>query len=238
MIVATKDQQKILLEVGKLDLEIAKTNRALQEVEKNSEADTLRSRLLEASERLLQAHANLENLQTEIKKLASDVELVEARIEHDEKKALQVSSEREQKAVAMELQSLKARKSDLEDAELERMNDVEEAEASIREITQERTALNLELETITSKQHGEALTLSAALADLTFEREASFHKLTEELQSIYVRKSNRGIAVAQTLGRDCSACRLSINAVEFESIMAQPEEHIPTCPNCDALIIR
>jgi predicted nucleic acid-binding Zn-ribbon protein len=238
LIIANKDQQQTLLEVGKLDLELAKAARSLAELEKNSEADNLRTRLLEASDRLLQAHAKLENLQSELKKLAIDLELVESRIEHDEKKALQVTSEREQKAVAGELVSLKARKSALEDAELERMDEIEQAESEVTELTQERASLNLELEKVLAKQHGESLTLSAAQNELKQKRDKAFESLSPDLQSAYARRANRGIAVAQTLGRDCSACRLSINAVEFESILAQSADHVPTCPNCDAMIIR
>ncbi|MFM5952494.1 MAG: hypothetical protein ACKOOE_07910, partial [Micrococcales bacterium] len=89
-----------------------------------------------------------------------------------------------------------------------------------------------------SKQHGLSLTLSAQLQELQDKRDMAFNGLEPELQATYARKALRGIAVSQTLGRDRSACRLSINAVEFEAIMAQPSDQVPTCPNCDALIIR
>lgn len=238
MINATKAEQATLLELGKLDLELTKSNSALVALERNSEVDGLRGQLLEASDQLLQAHAKQENLQTELKKIASDVELVEARISQDQAKVLQVTSEREQKAVTQELASLAARKSNLEDSELETLEALEVAEQEVKQLTQARATLNLELEKAMAKQHGEVLNLSAAVAELQAKREQTFAKLSAQLQELYTRKSSRGIAVAQTLGRDCSACRLAINAIEFEAIMAQPEDQLPTCPNCDAFIIR
>jgi predicted nucleic acid-binding Zn-ribbon protein len=238
LIIANLKQQEVLLEVAKLDLAIARGATTLSEAETNAAADEMRTKLLHASELLLQAHANQENLQGKIKKLASDVELVEARIEHDQKKAQQVSTEREQKAVAQELANLQARKSALEDSELEHMDELEQASQEVQELTQSRAAMSLALEKLMAKQHGETLTLSAQLDELKAKRTATFSQLTEEIQSTYTKKSNRGIAVAQTLGRDCSACRLAINAVQFESMMAEPEDHVPTCPNCDAMIIR
>lgn len=238
MIIASANQQELLLEVGKLDLNISRAGAELEAAERSEVIDALRTRLLATSESLLQAHANSENLAGEIKKVASDVELVEQRIVRDNEKAKQVSSEREQKAVNQELDSLKARLSALEDSELSLMESLEEANAEVTKITQARAALNLELETELSKQHGQTLTLSAQLAELKEKREAAFGKLEVELQNLYTRKANRGIAVAQTLGRDCSACRLSINAVQFEAMMAEPADHLPTCPNCDAMIIR
>lgn len=238
MIIASEKQQALLLEVGSLDLAISRAGAELAAAEQSVIVDNFRNELLATSENLLQAHATSENLQSEIKKVASDVELVEARIVRDNEKAKQVSSEREQKAVTQELDSLKARLSSLEDSELQLLESLELADAEVKAITQKRAALNLELETELSKQHGQTLTLSAQVSELSAKREAAFSELDEELQKLYARRTSRGIAVAQTLGRDCSACRLSINAVQFEAMMAEPADHLPTCPNCDAMIIR
>lgn len=238
MIIASEKQQELLLEVGKLDLTISRAEVELQNAERSEVIDNLRTKLLSTSENLLQAHANSENLAGEIKKIASDVELVEQRIIRDNEKAKQVSSEREQKAVNQELESLKARLSALEDSELSLMESLEIANEEIVKITQQRASLNVELEAELSKQHGQTLTLSAQLSELAEKRNLCFGQLDEELQKLYTRKASRGIAVAQTLGRDCSACRLSINAVQFEAMMAEPADHLPTCPNCDAMIIR
>ncbi len=238
MIIASEKQQALLLEVGSLDLAISRVGAELALAEQSLTVDNLRNSLLATSENLLQAHAASENLQSEIKKVASDVELVEARIVRDNEKAQQVSSEREQKAVTQELESLKARLSSLEDAQLQLLEALEQADSEVKVITQKRAALNLELETESSKLHGQTLTLSAQVSELSSKRDAAFLMLDEELQKLYSRKASRGLAVAQTLGRDCSACRLSINAVQFESMMAEPADHLPTCPNCDAMIIR
>lgn len=238
MIIASEQQQKLLLEVGTLDLAITRAQTALSEAEKSQKVDALRSEVLKTSERLLQAHASKENLESDIKKLAIDVEMVEARISHDENKEKQVTNERQQKAVIQEIASLKNRLSNLEDAELELMEQLEVASEEVVTITQLRTKLNLELEEAIKKLQGETFTISAQISELSSKRQAAFGQLDAELQSIYTRKEQRGIAIAQTLGRDCSACRLSINAVQFEAMMAEPADHLPTCPNCDALIIR
>jgi predicted nucleic acid-binding Zn-ribbon protein len=238
MITASEKQQELLLEVAKLDVTVTRVGVELENAQRSEELDKLRTMLLATSESLLQAHATSENLSGEIKKINSDVELVEQRIARDLEKAKQVSSEREQKAVNQELESLKTRLTALEDSELSLMESLEVANAEIITITQKRTKLNQELETELSKQHGLALTLSAQLSELNQKRDLAYGKLDEELQSLYARKALRGTAVAQTLGRDCSACRLSINAVQFEAMMAEPANHVPTCPNCDAMIIR
>lgn len=238
MLSANKSQQELLLEVGKLDLAITRSRTELEGLEKNDRVFELRSQVLSTSEVLLQAHAKQEDIENEIRKVSMDLEMVEARIKHDDDRAKQVASEREQKAVHQELASLTTRKSNLEDSELQLLEALENAQAEVKKHTQERANLNVELESELSKQHGLALTISAQVSELQEKREAAFSKIEAELQKIYTRKAQRGIAVAQTLGRDCSACRLSINAVQFEAIMAEPADQLPTCPNCDALIVR
>lgn len=238
MLKASKQQQTLLLDLFKKDLEITRLKTELQQIENSSDVEKLRQQILATSERLIASHANADNLRSQIDKHNSDLELVEARILQDEARAKSVSSEREQKAVAEELASLLGRKGELEDSELQLLGELEISEKELEELTQERTSLNLNLEELLSKQHAAALNLSANIQELSAKRETEHSGLDSELAVIYDRKSARGIAVAQTLGRDCSACRLAINAVEFESMMNEPADHLPTCPNCDALIIR
>jgi predicted nucleic acid-binding Zn-ribbon protein len=238
MIIANTKQQELLLETSKLDLATARAETSLAEIENSKTIDEMRSTLLSASQELLDAHARQENIQVEIEKVSKDLEMVEARIAHDDVRAKSVSNEREQKAINQEIASLMTRKSNLEDSELELLDELDQAKANVEVATSYRVKLNLELESALKKQHGEALTASAQLSELKSKREAIFRSVEPDLQLIYSRKADRGIAVAQTLGRDCSACRLAINAVQFEAMMAEPADHLPTCPNCDALIIR
>lgn len=238
MLKADKQQQTLLLDLFKIDLEISRLKTQLEEIENSSEIEILRQQILSTSEQLIAAHANSDNLRSQIDKQNDDLELVEARILQDEDRAKSAASDREQKAVAEELASLTARKNELEDSELQLLSDLEISEQKLETLTQDRTKMNLSMDELLSKQHSIALNLSANIRELSDKRFSVHAELNPELASAYDRKSARGIAVAQTLGRDCSACRLSINAVEFESLINEPEDHLPTCPNCDALIVR
>ena len=238
MLTATKDQQALLLRLSELDLQISRTSNQLKAAESSPEIDSLRRQTLEAAEELLSASANLEHLQDELVKIISDIELVVARVIQDEAKAKAVNSERELKAVELELASLRNRKSNLEDAELGLMEQIEASEVSVKEVSQKRAALNLSLEEELRKQGGHSINLGAQIAELTSKRNSLVGELDSSLVSAYKSKAQRGVAVGQTLGRDCSACRLAINGVEFDAMMHLPADALPTCPNCDAFIIR
>ena len=238
MLSASHEQQQLLLEVSHFDSEITKLNLQLKQIEANSAADGLRKLVLESSEEVLQFNADSERIESEIKKLNADLNLVEDRIAFDKKRSQQVNNDRELKAIEHELSSLEARKSTLEDSELELMEELESTKAKLQELTSKRAKLSLELEAALEKDHAQGLNISANLSELQAKRAVSFAKLDAELAAVYERKASRGAAVAQTLGRDCSACRLAINGVEFDAMLSLPIESLPTCPNCDALIIR
>jgi predicted nucleic acid-binding Zn-ribbon protein len=238
LITASKKQQGLVLRLSELDLQLSRTRNQLRSAETNSEIDELRGQSLQASEAMLAASSNVERLQDEVVKVLADIDMVEARILQDEKKAKAVNTDRELKAVELELASLRSRKVALEETELDYLQQIEDGNKALTEISQTRASISLKLEEELGKLHGQSLNLSAQVTELASKREALSEEIEPSLLAIYDRKAERGVPVGQTLGRDCSACRLAINGVEFDAMMALPEDALPTCPNCDALIIR
>ncbi len=238
MLNATKQEQQALLELARLELELSRTNSALRVLDKNVEVGAAREAQLESAESLLDAHAKLERLQGELTKVLADIELVNQRIVQDQSKAKAVNSERELKAVEAELESLATRKGLLEDNQLNLLQEIEDSAKSIELLTETRSELNQKLEVLLKQVQGQVDSLGAQATELGNKRESVAKEISGSLLEAYRRKAERGVPVGQTLGRDCSACRLAINGVEFDAMMALPEDALPTCPNCDAFIIR
>jgi predicted nucleic acid-binding Zn-ribbon protein len=238
MLNATKQEQQALLELARLELELSRTNSALRVLDKNVEVGAARDAQLESAESLLDAHAKLERLQGELTKVLADIDLVNQRIVQDQLKAKAVNSERELKAVEAELESLATRKGLLEDNQLNLLQEIEDAAKSIELLTVTRSELNQNLEVLLKQVQDQVDKLGAQATELGSKRESVAKEISGSLLEAYRRKAERGVPVGQTLGRDCSACRLAINGVEFDAMMALPEDALPTCPNCDAFIIR
>jgi predicted nucleic acid-binding Zn-ribbon protein len=238
MLNATKQEQQALLELARLELELSRTNSALRVLDKNVEVGAAREAQLESAESLLDAHAKLERLQGELTKVLADIDLVNQRIVQDQLKAKAVNSERELKAVEAELESLATRKGLLEDNQLNLLQEIEDSAKSIELLTETRSELNQKLEVLLKQVQDQVDSLGAQATELGNRRESVAKEISGSLLEAYRRKAERGVPVGQTLGRDCSACRLAINGVEFDAMMALPEDALPTCPNCDAFIIR
>jgi predicted nucleic acid-binding Zn-ribbon protein len=207
-------------------------------LDKNVEVGAARDAQLESAESLLDAHAKLEGLHGELTKVLADIELVNQRIVQDQLKAKAVNSERELKAVEAELESLATRKGLLEDNQLNLLQEIEDSAKSIELLTETRSELNQKLEVLLKQVQDQVDSLGAQATELGSKRESVAKEISGSLLEAYRRKAERGVPVGQTLGRDCSACRLAINGVEFDAMMALPEDALPTCPNCDAFIIR
>lgn len=238
MITASKEQQALVLQLSNLDFQLARNNISLKGVENNPSIESLRRESLEQSEKLLTANSQLERLQDDLSKVLADIEMADSRIGQDQGKAKTVSSERELRAVELELASLQNRKSMLEDSELTLLEQIEEAEKLIADVTKVRSELSLQLERELSSAAVELNTLTTSNSQLAESRANIVSRLEPSLYATYQHKAQRGVPVGQTLGRDCSACRLAINGVEFDAMMALAEDALPTCPNCDAFIIR
>lgn len=231
-------KQKVLLELADADLKIAKLERQKNASQASQEISSKRSEIIELADQLLSAQAKLDNLEQQAAKVLDDISLTNARRKHDESKINELTSEREVKAINHELDSLTQRLDNLETQELELLDLIKQAGEEVAALVQLRTKKNLELEELIKDHEAVMVKIESELAEVRGIRTKLAETLGDQVLELYDKKSARGIAVAQIDGRDCTACRLAINGVNFDALMSEPVDHVPTCPNCDALLVR
>jgi predicted nucleic acid-binding Zn-ribbon protein len=227
-----------LLLIADLDQQIAQQRATLEHLASGEEVQSLRHRLAAASEAYLQSSTVVENLKQTIARGHVDLDSVEKRIAHDEKLLAQTSSAKDAEGIGHELRSLANRKSDLEDAALELMEQLESAEIVLRDRLLEKTVCSEAL-TQESESLGENVKLAQSkLALLVQQRAAKIAGIPAELGELYEKKASRGIAAARLLHRDCGACRIALTATAFDEVMAAPADALVTCPNCSTILVR
>ena len=232
------DLADALLLIADLDQQMAQQRATLEQLESGKELQSLRQRLASASEAYLQASTAVENLQQSIERGQVDLESVEKRIAHDEKLLAQTSSPKDAEGISHELRSLANRKSDLEDVALDLLEQLEDAEISLRERLHEKNDLNEMLTEETQSQGDNVRLAQSKLALLSQQRATKLAGLPQELAELYQKKATRGIAAARLLHRDCGACRLALTATAFDEVMAAPADALVTCPNCSTILVR
>jgi predicted nucleic acid-binding Zn-ribbon protein len=235
---ATPQIQQLLLLVANLDLDISRLEVEKEAILSGSDVDKLRAELSVASENLLAARVVEENLELEIRKTASDLDSVEKRIAHDKNLLAQSSSPREIEGIESELRSLKARQNDLEDAELALLDQLESAKSMRVSAESARKDAATRLEALETNNQSNLLKLASGLDVTRHERASKASELPTELFERYEKLHSRGIGAARLIGRECGACRLALTAAAYDEVVGTASDELPSCPNCQALLIR
>jgi predicted nucleic acid-binding Zn-ribbon protein len=235
---ATESQQDSILALGQLDLSISRVRAAISELESGESTATLRANLYATSSRLIDARNTLERLKTEQARADSDLQTVEQRIDKDAEKLHSSSSSRDISAFEMELKSLRRRKSDLEDASLAILEQLEAARAIFEAIQSEQSAIEESIRTQESADHTQIQKMQSQLALDLASRADLVPRVGAELYEAYEKRSKKGIAVGRLIGRECGACRMSLTVTDFNAVTSLPSNEIPSCPECQAFLVR
>lgn len=235
---ATENQQADLLSLANLDQEIGRSKVAIKNLSTGAQFAELRAaqRLLAA--KLIAARNALDSVELELKRAETDLALVEQRIDKDNARLNSTSNSKDAQGIQSELESLKRRKSDLEDIELAVLEELEAAKAAYATVSVDKAALDEELAKGEAANEAEIMKLRSGLDLMTNDRAQQAARVATELLELYDKKAARGTAVGRLVGRECGACRISLGAADFNEVQSLARDEIATCPECQAILIR
>jgi predicted nucleic acid-binding Zn-ribbon protein len=233
-----KASQSALLKLSEVDLEIGHIKQEIIKSIESKDLVDLRAKQSELAGELIAARTVVENLQSAQLRADDDLHLVEERIAKDKDRLLQTSSPKDAQGLQSEIESLQRRKSDLEDAELELLAEIESAQAVLTEVSSRKEQNSKELETLQQEIQTTIDDLKTRGRKLTADREILVSKVTEEVFKKYSALSARQVAVGQIENRSCTACRMGLTANVIDSINDLVEDELGVCPECQAFIVR
>ena len=182
------------------------------------------------------------DLTADVAKAERDVAQVRNRQVRDQERldAGAVGSPKELERLQHEIQSLARRIGTLEDAELEVMEQLEQAQAGLRQSDADLARLDEELASDTAARDTALADLERQAADATSERDRAAAGVPEELLELYekVRARLGGVGAAALVQRRCEGCRLEINAADLRELTAEPPDAVLRCPECQRLLVR
>ena len=235
---ANSQEQKTLLAISELDLEISKTVAERKKLADSTEISEASSLALSLSDRLIDARNIVGDLEMELKRAENDLELVETRIAKDIERLATTSSPKDAQGIEHELETLAKRKSDLEDAELAIMEALDQAKTDLAEVVRAKADADTALAERRTESASKNSELEAKALELSNKRAQTASTLSAELLSAFEQKSRRGSGIGRLIGRECGSCRLSITATNFDEISALPVDELAECPNCQAFLVR
>ena len=195
----------------------------------------------ELDDRLRDARILVDDLGAEQKKADADVEQVKARRERDRSRmdAGLVTNPKDLERMQHELVSLERRISTLEDAEIEIMERLEEAQGDVDALSVRLTDADSRLADLEKARAARSEELEAELGKVTADRAIAAQGMPEDLMSLYERiRSQRGIGAAALRARQCGGCQLTLNAADLATIAKTPVDEVVRCEECSRILVR
>jgi predicted nucleic acid-binding Zn-ribbon protein len=190
---------------------------------------------------VVRAETEVKDLGRAVKRMESDVDTVRQREAKDQRQLDSGSvSPKEMTNLQHELESLKRRQSDLEDQELELMERLEVAEATLAKAQQGLEQARADRERA-EQRRDDAL---ADIADGTTRHEAARAAVAgavpPALLSLYdrVRTQTGSTGAAMLKARQCQGCRLELYGNQLSAVRNADPHEVVRCENCGRILVR
>jgi predicted nucleic acid-binding Zn-ribbon protein len=184
----------------------------------------------------------VDDLEADQRKADADVEQVKARRQRDRQRmdAGLVSSPKDLQSMQHELVSLERRIRDLEDAELEVMEQLEQAQADLADVRARQADAAKRAESLGTARAERSAALTAELDAVVGERGARAAELPADLLALYdrLRAQKGGVGAAALRARRCLGCSLEVNAAELGAIRAASPDEVLRCEECGRILVR
>ncbi len=188
------------------------------------------------------ASARLAEVAREQRRLEDDLAATEARIADLERRLYSgvVTVPRELQAMQADLESLRRRRSALEDEVLATMDAREPIDAEDAGLDGERERLDDEGVRLRAAVAEAQAQIDAELAEEEARRREAATGLPPELTTLYerLRAKHGGIGAAPLVGARCGGCHLTLPATEVDRIRREPPEALLTCDQCGRILVR
>jgi predicted nucleic acid-binding Zn-ribbon protein len=184
----------------------------------------------------------VDDLTDEQKRADADVEQVKTRRQRDQGMidAGQVKDPKALERMLGELESLHRRITSLEDTELEVMEKLETAQASLDQRVAELATVEEQESTVRAAFEHKAEDLRRDLVAVRAERAGAVAGMPADLLALYekLREQKGGVGAAALRRRACEGCRLTLNASDLGIIAKKPSDEVVRCEECNRILVR
>lgn len=202
----------------------------------------LEARLGALRDRIVASETEVDDLERALAKAESDVEQVRVRAARDQELLAsgRVGSAKDLENLQHEVASLARRQGDLEDAELEVMEKLEDARGALGVLTAERDGLRAELETAQSERDAAWAEADRDAEWVGGERAKVSPDIPADLLGLYekLRADHSGVGAAALHQRRCEGCRMELTPTDLGRIRDAAPDAVLRCEECRRILVR
>jgi hypothetical protein len=236
---APSDQLQIL-DIQRMDFAVATLRNKLAVLPEIAELLATTQRITVVRDLAIAAETQISDIKRELLRSEADVEQVVTRLDRDEKRLADGSaSAKELEKLQHEVQTLSARRAELEEVELEIMLRIDSIKERLQELRTEETVLAATSEEIQDRKVVASQAIESEIESLIEERKAITATVDGALLDLYEKiRSNSGTGAAAMRDGRCDGCHLAINSVEISRIKTLPSDEVVRCEECRCILVR
>jgi len=238
---ADPTHQLKLLDVAELDSRAAQLRHQRAHLPELAEITALGSERTALTDRVRDARIVVDDLTVEQAKADREVEQVKVRRERDRNRmdTGQITNPKDLERMQHELVSLERRITTLEDAELEVMQALEEAQQVLDGLGIRAEDIDARLAELVAARDEKQAAIDSSLDELASARGPATDGMPEDLMALYERlREQKGVGAALLRSRQCGGCHMSIDASELSRIRSAPADEVIRCEECQRILVR
>ena len=238
---ADPTHQLTLLDVAELDSRAAQLRHQRAHLPELAEITALEAERTALTDQVRDARIAVDDLTAEQAKADREVEQVKARRERDRTRmdTGQITNPKDLERMQHELVSLERRITTLEDAELEVMEALEEAQQLLDGLGIRADDLDARLAELVAAREEKWAGIDAALDEVASARVPAVDGMPEDLMALYEKlREQKGIGAALLRARQCGGCNMTLDASELSRIRSAPADEVIRCEECQRILVR
>jgi predicted nucleic acid-binding Zn-ribbon protein len=234
------DAQRRLLDLQAIDTalgQLAHRRRALPEL---PELDRLARELSALTDGRVRAEVGVDDIDRDIARLEKDIDQVRARADRDRARLdAGTGPAKELEALQHELGTLGRRQTELEDAELELMEQREQAQAGLDAIAERVAAAQQKRAELEARRDASLAEIERDEQSRTAARAPLVSELPADLLAMYERiREASGIGAALLRAGRCEGCRLELSGSERSRVKSAAPDEVVRCEECGRILVR
>ncbi|OUZ09439.1 hypothetical protein BHE97_10285 [Aeromicrobium sp. PE09-221] len=239
---AEPSAQQTLLDLQAKDSVIAQLNHRRVALPENARIGELEAEIATLDGRRIEASTRVSDLEREQKQADQDVELVKTRRARNEERLNSgaVTNPKDLESLQHEIVALDRRIGTLEDAELEVMESLEEAQGQFDEVVAALDELRAQHDEVAARRDAALAEIDAELSDAEAGRGALAARVPDDLLALYekLRANQGGVGAALLRAKRCEGCRLELNGADLRELSQAPDDEVLRCPECSRILVR
>ena len=240
-VTATPEQQQALLVVQDIDTRLLQVQHRRRSLPERDALMALEVEMAQTRDLVIAAEVEVSDLQGEQRKADNDVEAVRSRRDRDQARLDSGSgTAKELEGLQHEIQSLARRQAELEDIELEIMERLEGASASLTQLREKAERLAADRHEVQARLDAADAALQGEAEQLAAQRATAVAGVPADLLALYdkIRADRGGVGAAALHRGQCQGCRIALNATEISRIREAAPDTVLRCEECRAILVR